>query len=242
MKKFLAFTLAETLIVMGIIGIVSALTLPNLNSSTGEKEKVAKVKKLYQNFEDAIGRAQAVYGPVSEWFINDTTATAQITRFGDRVTEFMKVSKNCGTTTNQKCFSNTKELPIDGDDGSESGFDSKNTSYKFQLADGTSVSFQNSSWISDGFDLMFNIDGPKGKNQYGNDIFALFFDKSSNEIKLSNSTYFGNLYNSNNGHIAAAWVINYDNMDYLKASNNGKCKNSNVTLSLTANPPVTSCK
>ena len=45
LKKFLAFTLAETLIVMGIIGIVSALTLPNLNSSTGEKEKVAKVKK-----------------------------------------------------------------------------------------------------------------------------------------------------------------------------------------------------
>ena len=29
-----AFTLAETLIVMGIIGVVAALTLPNLNSST----------------------------------------------------------------------------------------------------------------------------------------------------------------------------------------------------------------
>jgi len=30
--KNLAFTLAETLIVMGIIGVVAALTLPNLNS------------------------------------------------------------------------------------------------------------------------------------------------------------------------------------------------------------------
>ena len=55
MKKILAFTLAETLIVMGIIGIVSALTLPNLNSSTGEKEKIAKVKKIYQNVNDALG-------------------------------------------------------------------------------------------------------------------------------------------------------------------------------------------
>ena len=64
MKKFIAFTLAETLIVMGIIGIVSALTLPNLNASTGEKEKVAKVKKIYQNLNDAYGRAQAVYGPI----------------------------------------------------------------------------------------------------------------------------------------------------------------------------------
>ena len=33
-KKTLAFTLAETLIVMGVIGVVAALTLPNLNSST----------------------------------------------------------------------------------------------------------------------------------------------------------------------------------------------------------------
>ena len=34
LKKNFAFTLAETLIVMGVIGIVSALTLPNLNAST----------------------------------------------------------------------------------------------------------------------------------------------------------------------------------------------------------------
>ena len=31
-KKSLAFTLAEILIVMGIIGVVAALTIPNLNS------------------------------------------------------------------------------------------------------------------------------------------------------------------------------------------------------------------
>ena len=93
MKRFFAFTLAETLIVMGIIGIVSALTLPNLNSSTGEKEKVAKVKKIYQNLNDAYGRATAIYGPFDEWFKNDTTNQARSIRFGERMTEFMKVSK-----------------------------------------------------------------------------------------------------------------------------------------------------
>ncbi len=30
---------------MGVIGVVSALTIPNLNYSTGEAEKVAKFKK-----------------------------------------------------------------------------------------------------------------------------------------------------------------------------------------------------
>ena len=76
MKKF-AFTLAETLIVIGVIGIVSALTLPNLNSSTGNKEKVAKVKKIYQNLNDAYGRAEAVYGPIDDWFVNDNATTAK---------------------------------------------------------------------------------------------------------------------------------------------------------------------
>lgn len=64
-KRFFAFTLAETLIVMGIIGVVAALTIPNLNSSTADKEKVAKLKKVYSNLEDAVGRAEAVYGPMS---------------------------------------------------------------------------------------------------------------------------------------------------------------------------------
>ena len=42
LKKGLAFTLAETLVVMGIIGVVAALTIPNLNQATGEKEIVAR--------------------------------------------------------------------------------------------------------------------------------------------------------------------------------------------------------
>ena len=67
MKKHLAFTLAETLIVMGVIGVVAALTLPNLNQSTGNKEKAVKLQKLYSNLNDALGRAQVVYGPIDTW-------------------------------------------------------------------------------------------------------------------------------------------------------------------------------
>lgn len=243
MKKFLAFTLAETLIVMGIIGIVSALTLPNLNSSTGEKEKVAKVKKIYQNLDDAIGRATAVYGPVNEWFINDNNATAQITRFGDRVTEFMKVSKNCGVTTNQRCFSNAQVKTINNGFGSASDYDTQNNSYKFQVADGTSLSFTISDASTSAVLMSFNIDGPKGKNTIGNDVFSLNYNVSNNTIDIgTNYPAIEHILTTGTGQEAASWVINFDNMDYLKAGTDGKCKNSNVTLNALATVPVTSCK
>ncbi|MGN0018691.1 MAG: type II secretion system protein [Candidatus Gastranaerophilaceae bacterium] len=69
--EIIAFTLAETLIVMGIIGVVVALTIPNLNSSTGEAEKVAKVKKIYAELNEAHNRAVAKYGPFGTWFIDN---------------------------------------------------------------------------------------------------------------------------------------------------------------------------
>ena len=70
MKKKLttiAFTLAETLIVIGILGVVAALTLPNLNHAMGDKEKVTRVQKAYSEMSEAVDRAIAVYGPIEEW-------------------------------------------------------------------------------------------------------------------------------------------------------------------------------
>ena len=47
MRKTLAFTLAETLIVIGIIGVVAALTIHTLNSDTNSKDKITKVDYSY---------------------------------------------------------------------------------------------------------------------------------------------------------------------------------------------------
>ena len=222
-KKAFAFTLAETLIVMGIIGVVAALTIPNLNSSTADKEKVAKVKKIYSNLNDALGRAQSVYGPVNEWFVNDTTETAQVTRFGERVTEFMKVSKNCGVATNQGRFSIKNVRFIDGQDAGGS-VDTRPSLYKIILADGTAVAMKNTSFQVD-------IDGPnKGQNQLGTDIF-LFRNGDDGIVTPfapdNFSEYLDGSKNSimKNGNKASAWVINYDNMDYLKLDSSGKCPN-----------------
>ena len=243
-QKAFAFTLAETLIVMGIIGVVAALTIPNLNSSTADKEKVAKVKKIYSNLNDAIGRMEAVYGPVSDWNNSNTT------QFIERFSEFLKISKTCGNLRNSSCM---KE-PIKDLDGNvpPSGLYANN--YGFILADGTSFYI---SAVSPGYAFIVDIDGPrKGTSTFGKDLFDFYF-LIPNETTL---TYYVNIEdtgilfsdlkegnkslmdktdltdNFKSGRGLATWVLQNDNMDYLKATN-GTCKNGKV-LSWTN----TSCK
>lgn len=217
-KKVLAFTLAETLIVMGIIGVVAALTLPNLNSSTGDKEKVAKLKKVYSDLNDALGRATAVYGPVLEWFAIDNyniMAPNLKPRFKNRVTEFMKVSGNI----------------------TSGGYDwiilSDGSAVVFDIMNGSCTGGTNNNSCGN---LFVDIDGPnKGKNEAGKDKFK-FYITESGIVPMEAEGDINNClkYKSDD---CSGWIIQNGNMDYLKADSNGKCPN-NVQLSSSN----TSCK
>ncbi len=214
LKKAVAFTLAETLVVMGIIGVVAALTIPNLNQSTGDREKVAKVKKIYANLEDAFGRATAVYGPIEEWFKNDgDDYKAQAKRFGERMTEFMKVSKNC--ELGEGCFSNQNLLLPDGTANYHNYLEELiGNSYMVTLADGTSLAFQiDDSGYSD-IKIRIDIDGPnKGKNQAGNDIFDAFIVDGQLKSMVYEDNEGLDVTSSSN---FTYWVLQNGNLDYLK--------------------------
>ena len=252
-KKAFAFTLAETLIVMGIIGVVAALTIPNLNSSTADKEKVAKLKKVYSNLNDAIGRAEAVYGPLSDWDIFSTGSNGgeMSTKPAERLADFLKVSKTCKTSLG--CFASSNYKKLDGTSVSlaSSDINHANSYYSFILADGTSLGIQAACSI---MTLFVDIDGPnKGSSTLGKDLFMFYVLSSS--YSTSNSSYpmwqlvsdnpsggkslpeLSNITsNFKTGEGLATWVLQNDNMDYLKATN-GTCKNGKV-LSWTN----TSCK
>lgn len=237
--KLLAFTLAETLIVMAVIGIVSALTLPNLNSSTGDKERVAKVKKIYQNLNDALGRAEAVYGPYCAWFVNDGNSVgddaANSKRGGERITEFMKLSKDCKQVANSGCFTTGNVKNFNGTASSEN-YDSDSYSYKVITADGTSISFSVDPAHKQ-LNISIDIDGPsKGAYTYGKDVFLFQADASFNVMPEGyNETFAGiieEFVTRGCGNKAAAWIINYDNADYLQiqsvSGSTATCKNGNT--------------
>ena len=55
MKK-LAFTLAEVLVTLGIIGVVAAMTMPTLVSNHQKKVYVTQLKKVYTELTQALSR------------------------------------------------------------------------------------------------------------------------------------------------------------------------------------------
>ena len=67
MKNRNAFTLAEVLITLGIIGVVAALTLPGLMANYQKKATVTQVKKVYTSLYQAVLLSEAKNGPIESW-------------------------------------------------------------------------------------------------------------------------------------------------------------------------------
>ena len=261
-NKHFAFTLAETLIVMGVIGIVAALTIPNLNASTNDAEKVAKFKKTYAELNEAHNRAVAKYGPVATWFtgINDDNYEPLSAKYIDRLTEFMKVTKTCGSnqTAEVDCMtSRTKNYLY--------GKSIESIDYRSAiLAGGSSfgVRIWSSTCTDDYFDLPSNrlircgyifldIDGPrKGKNTYGIDLFGLIVTKEGiMPAERSSSSLAKNMKSTTySGFSCGRWIMDHGNMDYLKVkdrSDLGKsrtCPNGKILGYDASKGEVTSCK
>ena len=250
LKKSFAFTLAETLIVMGIIGVVAALTIPNLNSSTADKEKIAKVKKIHSNLEDAIGRATAVYGPIDEWFVGiDSSNTQAINeKYADRVIDFLKTSKTCKGDDQVGCIPlGNVYKNLEGTNIKVAGEDD----VRVLLADGAALSLSigtpdcSRSFYSTDIALSrtcglvdLDIDGPKGPNTAGKDYFQFFVTRDGIVPRGSQGSNENITDCFKLGSKCTAWVIDNGNMDYLKADRTGKCPNGK-TLNWTTN---TSCK
>ena len=220
-KKNLAFTLAEVLIVIAIIGVVAALTLPNLNHATGDKERITKVKKIYSTLNEAFDRAQVVYGSAEGWIpyiINQVGGDSEASRvpalnlFTDRMSEFMKVSK-ITTSDGTHAEEGVKIITLPGDvEFYVSSLDMPNP--------GPSGYFPSRIYL--GY-IAVDLDGfKKGKNQPGYDYFeftiydqGIYPNEGSNDINYIFSDYAGH----------SKWIIENDNADYLKADEEGKCPN-----------------
>ena len=106
LKKRAAFTLAEVLITLGIIGVVAAMTLPALIANHQKKVASTKLKKFYSTMQNVLNFATLDYGEMRYWeFPTKQNDGAQMSKFATTyIFPYLQGVKQCNTTENSECF------------------------------------------------------------------------------------------------------------------------------------------
>ena len=236
-----AFTLAEVLITLGIIGVVAAMTMPSLITNYRIKETVSKLKKVNTTFNNAFLQAKEENGEISDWGLSNSTLDTDTddgsianSNYGrDKFLEIL--SRHLKTISMCKYSDNSCEIyrptNLQGDiDNSDS------YSNRLVLADGTIIGHLylnntacNTNWGSGALSqscgsFKVDLNGSKKPNMYGKDIFQ--FDITANGIVPSGiaTDISGNNFEESciksdsrmNGVGCTGWIIYNENMDYLK--------------------------
>ena len=179
-KRKIAFTLAEVLITLGIIGVVVALTIPIIATKYRKYVLLNKIEHTYTLLNNTLERAKVDYGTdINQWEISEGTKLDRSTFFVENyMLPYLNVLQYCGSDyTKQGCFEHAKFL--------KEGVTtiSPTNSYlgtSFILNNGTYVYLEvgrgNDSEPEDikRIQILFDVDGPdKGKNTYGYDVFRI---------------------------------------------------------------------
>jgi len=93
--KVPAFTLAEVLITLGIIGIVSAMTIPTLISKINEIKYRTTLTKTYSTFSQALKLAEVQDDYFAGWNYEHTSSFTQ--EVCNKLAEHIKMGQICGT-------------------------------------------------------------------------------------------------------------------------------------------------
>ncbi len=193
-SKRVAFTLAETLITLGIIGIVAAMTMPTLIQKKQDKELIVRTRKVWSDINNAFLLSHQDYGVVADNSIlfNATDNPAVV---AENLAKYFKGAKVCKYKSQNGCSQYyydikfaTKQLDNDG-----------NIKVQTQITDIARILLTNGAIIMVGTNksgcankeytqthpdgstskyfsticgnLQFDVNGTQAPNQYGRDVY-----------------------------------------------------------------------
>lgn len=159
-----AFTLAEVLITLGIIGTIAALTIPTLVKEYQKQQTVTQLQKVYSTINQAIKMSELENGSISTWPIPAANIDEYNNWWNTYIIPYFSVIQNCGSTVSP-CLSQ-KFTYLDATEISWS------TGYtNILLKDGVGV--HTGAIDSNEADIYFDLNASKRPNIMGKDIFMI---------------------------------------------------------------------
>ena len=180
-----AFTLAEVLITLGVIGVVAAMTLPTLIKNYQKTVTATRLKTTYSTISQAVRMSEVDNGPVATWELPyDGASYSARKSFVDIY--FKPYLKNVKECTNISDCIGEKIYNLDGSEISEV------TKPTFILNNGVVLNFTFQGETNIQIDV--SINGKKGPNIYGRDIFTIVVNKGTNNNIIAQNQSAGSVH------------------------------------------------
>ena len=223
-----AFTLAEVLITLGIIGVVAALTIPSLVQKQQDKATVTALKKVYSVLSQALVTTIAEQGDIRSWGGKTIGNNSEESVNVEYLVKAFKKAKDCGYDS-KGCWYDDYVKSLNGTNSSKN-IESNSLYYKMVLSDGILLAIapmdyniiNNPDHIMNSKYIVFYVDinGSKKPNTFAKDVFMFAAYKDNtikpygiDEIDFSRNFTSGQGYTIE--HVASNWVLLNENLDYL---------------------------
>lgn len=177
-----AFTLAETLLALVIIGIVIAMVMPVFTKRITKRVYISALNKNYSVFSNAFNLAKKFdYNDYEDWTHDDSNTFYNY----QQIKKYFSIIRECNNEAG--CWSVIKTKAADGSElsyANDTGIGSNNVT--FTLNDGTNVSLAyfnqgettqsfgvNKFLLSASMIIFVDVNGDKGPNRMGIDVYPL---------------------------------------------------------------------
>ncbi len=211
------FTLAEVLITLGIIGVVAAVTIPNLIQKNFERRVISTLKETQSILAQAFRLSQEEYGEVEGWgLVQYSGESASL--IANNLRPFMKISLDCGLNdTNRRCVQGTY-LMLNGEKYNIDYATASNY-YKIALLNGSSIWWRAAQENDALIYFWIDINGKQLPNTFGKDLFM--FSYANGNVVPNGSPFSSHdarqhcIKGKSTGWGCAYYVIMQGNMNYL---------------------------
>ncbi len=183
-KKSAAFTLAEVLVTLGVLGVVAAMTMPTLVGNYQKKAYVTQLSKVYSEVQQAALKYKNDNNAIN---LREAGLTSQA-KMKSFLHDYLKVVADCDSVVKEPCFA-AKYTDLNGT--SHNANDSWSAATSVILASGSSMIVDHPAVYSQTVNgvtshyghMVIDVNGPKGPNRGGRDIFfAEFYDDGSIDV------------------------------------------------------------